>query len=188
MLQGAEPQPAALPHARRERPRSPRAPPRRAGRTCPTREVLAASGSAAEADRPLGELTPATSSWPRSRSRWPRGPALLLADEPTSQLDHAARDRVLERVAGSTASSAPRSCWSPTTPTSRTRLPRTVTIRDGRVGGEGRSGEEYAVVTRRRLAPAAAHVREDLPPGTLVRFHPSTAPLRPDPRARRSDR
>ena len=50
-------------------------------------------------------------------------------------------------------------------------LPRTITIRDGRVGGEGRSGEEYAVVTPAGFLPLPAHVRDDLPPGTLVRIH-----------------
>ena len=42
---------------------------------------------------------PVTSSSPRSRSRWRPQPGLLLADEPTSQLDHPARDLVLERMA-----------------------------------------------------------------------------------------
>ena len=50
-------------------------------------------------------------------------------------------------------------------------LPRTITIRDGRVGGEGRAGEEYAVVTPDGFLPLPGHVREDLAPGTLVRFH-----------------
>ena len=52
-------------------------------------------------------------------------------------------------------------------------LPRTVTIRDGRIGGEGRSGEEYAVVSADGFLPLPAHVLADLPPGTLVRFHPT---------------
>ena len=49
-------------------------------------------------------------------------------------------------------------------------LPRTVTIRDGRIGGEGRSGEEYAVVTADGFIPLPLHVREELPPGTLLRL------------------
>ena len=39
-------------------------------------------------------------------------------------------------------------------------MPRTVTIRDGRIGGEGRSGEEYAVVTADGFLPL---------PGALAR-------------------
>ena len=50
-------------------------------------------------------------------------------------------------------------------------LPRTITIRDGRIGGEGRSGEEFAVVTADGFLPLPLHALENLPPGTLVRFH-----------------
>ena len=50
-------------------------------------------------------------------------------------------------------------------------LPRTITIRDGRIGGEGRSGEEFAVVTADGFLPLPLHALDDLPPGTLVRFH-----------------
>ena len=50
------------------------------------------------------------------------------------------------------------------------RLPRTVTIRDGRIGGEGRSGQEYAVVTADGFIPLPVHLREELPPGTLLRL------------------
>jgi putative ABC transport system ATP-binding protein len=46
-----------------------------------------------------------------------------------------------------------------------------VTIRDGRVGGEGRSGEEFSVVTADGFLPLPPHARQDLSPGTLVRFH-----------------
>jgi energy-coupling factor transporter ATP-binding protein EcfA2 len=52
------------------------------------------------------------------------------------------------------------------------RLPRTVTIRDGRIGGEGRSGKEYAVVTADGFVPLPVHIREEIPPGTLLRFEP----------------
>ena len=52
------------------------------------------------------------------------------------------------------------------------QLPRTVTIRDGKIGGEGRSGEEYSVVSADGFLPLPAHALADLPPGTLVRFHP----------------
>jgi putative ABC transport system ATP-binding protein len=50
-------------------------------------------------------------------------------------------------------------------------MARTVTIRDGRIGGEGRRGEEYAVVTADGFLPLPAHALESLPPGTLVRVH-----------------
>ena len=49
-------------------------------------------------------------------------------------------------------------------------MPRTVTIRDGRVGAEGRQGEEFAVVSADGSVPLPPHVLATLPPGTLVRL------------------
>jgi len=50
------------------------------------------------------------------------------------------------------------------------RLPRTVTIRDGRVGAEGRPGEEYAVVSADGSLPLSGAALDDFPPGSLVRL------------------
>jgi ABC-type lipoprotein export system ATPase subunit len=100
------------------------------------------------------------------------GPGVLLADEPTGQLDHRSRDRVLDTL------SSINEDWGTTIvlvthdADVATALPRTVTIRDGRIGGEGRSGEEYSVVSADGFLPLPAHALVDLPPGTLVRFHP----------------
>jgi len=98
-------------------------------------------------------------------------PGLLLGDEPTSQLDHEARDVVLgalhqvNREVGTTVVVVTHDADV------AARLPRTVTIRDGRVGSEGRSGEEYAVVSADGSLPLPTHVLDSLPPGTLVRVH-----------------
>lgn len=99
-------------------------------------------------------------------------PGVLLADEPTGQLDHRSRATVLDTLTRINAD------WGTTVvivthdPAVADALPRTVTIRDGRIGGEGRSGEEYSVVSADGFLPLPAHVLDDLPPGTLVRFHP----------------
>jgi ABC-type lipoprotein export system ATPase subunit len=100
------------------------------------------------------------------------GPGVLLADEPTGQLDHRSRDTVLDTL------SRINDEWGTTIilvthdADVAAALPRTVTIRDGRIGGEGRSGEEYSVVSADGFLPLPAHTLVDLPPGTLVRFHP----------------
>jgi ABC-type methionine transport system ATPase subunit len=47
-------------------------------------------------------------------------------------------------------------------------LGRTVTIRDGRVGTEGRAGEEYAVVGRDGTVQLPQDVLDLLPPGSLT--------------------
>jgi putative ABC transport system ATP-binding protein len=57
-------------------------------------------------------------------------------------------------------------------------LPRTITIRDGRIAGEGRSGEEFAVVAADGSLPLPPHVAEILPPGTLVRVTDTDGEIR----------
>lgn len=98
-------------------------------------------------------------------------PGLLLADEPTSQLDHAARDEVLETIGRVNHELGTTVVVVTHDPDVARWMPRTVTIRDGRIGGEGRSGEEYSVVTADGFLPLPAHVFEALPAGTLVRLH-----------------
>jgi ABC-type lipoprotein export system ATPase subunit len=95
-------------------------------------------------------------------------PRLLLVDEPTSQLDPSARDEVIDMLLqicaelGSTVVAVTHDADV------AARMGRTVTIRDGRVGGEGRRGVEYAVVGRDGLVQLPADVLDLLPPDSLV--------------------
>jgi putative ABC transport system ATP-binding protein len=98
-------------------------------------------------------------------------PGLLLADEPTSQLDTHARDEVLlaldaVRRAGTTVVVVTHD------PDVGQRMGRTVTIRDGRVGAEGRRGEDYAVIGRDGTVHLPQEVLRLLPPGSLVAVEP----------------
>lgn len=145
---------------------------RKAGKELPEPEVvLREVGLEAEIDRPLSELSPGHLQLAALAVAVAARPGLLLADEPTSQLEHEARDRVLERLAALNKDLGTTIVLVTHDPDVAGFLPRTITIRDGRVGGEGRSGEEYAVVTPDGFLPLPAHVRETLLPGTLVRFH-----------------
>jgi ABC-type lipoprotein export system ATPase subunit len=145
---------------------------RKAGKELPEPEaVLAEVGLEAEIDRPLSELSPGHLQLAALAVAVAARPGLLLADEPTSQLEHEARDRVLDRLAALNRELGTTVVLVTHDPDVAGRLPRTITIRDGRVGGEGRSGEEYAVVTPDGFLPLPGHVREKLLPGTLVRFH-----------------
>ncbi len=143
------------------------------GRQVPdSEEVLELVGVRSAADLPLGRLTPGQRQLTALAVGVATYPGLLLADEPTSQLDHESRDTVLAAIAQVNATVGTTVVVVTHDPEVASRLPRTVTIRDGRVGGEGRLGEEYAVVSADgslALPPAAL---QDLEPGTLVRVHP----------------
>jgi len=136
------------------------------------RDVLASVGLEARADAPLTSLSPAERQLAALAVALGPGPGVLLADEPTGQLDHQSRERILDTLRTINAE------WGTTIvlvthdADVAVSLPRTVTIRDGRIGGEGRSGEEYSVVSADGFLPLPAHALADLPPGTLVRFHP----------------
>jgi putative ABC transport system ATP-binding protein len=136
------------------------------------REILAAVGLADHARLPLAALPARQLQLAAVAVALAPGPGLLLADEPTSQLDHAARDTVLQAIARANRELATTVLLVTHDPAVARRLPRTVTIRDGKIGGEGRLGEEYAVVTADGFLPLPAHTLPSLPPGTLVRVRP----------------
>jgi putative ABC transport system ATP-binding protein len=133
--------------------------------------VLEQVGLAHHADRPLDGLTPGELQLAAVAVAISPRPGLLLCDEPTSQLDHAARDTVLAALAAVNRAYGTTVVLVTHDPDVARVLPRTVTIRDGRIGGEGRSGEEYAVVTADGFLPLPGPALDKLPPGTLVRLH-----------------
>jgi putative ABC transport system ATP-binding protein len=135
------------------------------------RDVLATVGLADHAHEPLTRLTPGQLQLAAVAVALACRPGLLLADEPTSRLDHTARDTVLQAIARANRDLGTTVLLVTHDPEVARRLPRTVTIRDGKIGGEGRLGEEYAVVTADGFLPLPPHV--ELAPGTLVRFRPT---------------
>jgi putative ABC transport system ATP-binding protein len=109
-------------------------------------------------------------------------PGLLLVDEPTSELDHRSRDRVIATLTRVNAATGTTIVLVTHDPEVAASMPRTVTIRDGRIGGEGRSGEQFAVVTADGFLPLPSHVLDRLPPGTLVELHDEDGAFRLLPR------
>ena len=147
-------------------------PARSAGRTLPDpAAVLADVGLTEQATTPLDQLAPGALQLAAVAAAVSTRPGLLLCDEPTSQLDHGARDGVLAALAHLNLAYGTTIVLVTHDPDVARVLPRTVTIRDGRIGGEGRRGEEYAVVTADGFLPLPGHARDRLPPGTLVRLH-----------------
>jgi ABC-type lipoprotein export system ATPase subunit len=132
-------------------------------------EVLELVGLTDHAHSPLQSLTPGQIQLCAVAAGIATFPGLLLADEPTSQLDHAARDEVLAAISTINASTGMTVLLVTHDPEVAALLPRTVTIRDGRIASEGRSGEEFAVVATDGSLPLPPHVAELLAPGTLLR-------------------
>lgn len=109
------------------------------------------------------------------------GPKLLLADEPTSQLDRASAADVLDLIKAANADLGTTVVAVTHDPDVGTSLGRTVTIRDGRVGMEGRAGEEYLVIARDGTVQLPSDLLDVLPPGSLAeaRRTPEGVHLRP---------
>lgn len=97
------------------------------------------------------------------------GPGLVLADEPTSQLDRASAEAVVELLLSANADLGTTVVAVTHDPAVGAAFGRTVTIRDGRVGSQGHRGEEYVVVGRDGTVSLPADLLEHLPPGTLAR-------------------
>lgn len=134
-------------------------------------EVLALLGIAHLADEALPRLTPGELQLTAIAVAIACDPGLLLGDEPTSQLDHAARDRVIAALQKVNERTGMTIIVVTHDPAVAAALPRTVTIRDGRVGAEGREGEEFAVVSADGSLPLPSAALDAFPPGTLVRIH-----------------
>lgn len=98
-------------------------------------------------------------------------PRLLLVDEPTSQLDRTARDETIALLSELSALTGVTIIIVTHDPHVADAMPRTVTIRDGRVGAEGRRGTEYAVIARDGSLQLPSEFSDLLPPGALVRLH-----------------
>jgi ABC-type lipoprotein export system ATPase subunit len=95
------------------------------------------------------------------------GPGLLLVDEPTSQLDTAGRDEVLQALETVNAERGTTIVVVTHDAAVGARLGRAVTIRDGRVGAEGRDGQDFAVVAGDGTVQLPPDVLGAFPPGTL---------------------
>ena len=96
------------------------------------------------------------------------GPQLLLADEPTSQLSHEDRDHVLELIHGLGDDLGTTVVVVTHQPEVAETFPRTVTMKGGRVGAEGRDGSEYVVIGAEGVAPPADPLRR--PSGRRARW------------------
>ncbi len=135
--------------------------------------LLEAVGLAKLAHRPAGRLSGGEQQRLALAVALANGPRLLLADEPTSQLDHGSAAAVIDLIKGANRDLGATIIVVTHDQAVGNALGRTVTIRDGRVGSEGHAGEDYLVVSRDGSVQLPTEVVEGvLPPGSLVRAIP----------------
>lgn len=147
------------------------APTRRTGRVKRRRTValLDAVGLARMAHRPAGRLSGGEQQRLALAVALANGPRLLLADEPTSQLDRESATAVTDLIGAAHDDLGTTVIVVTHDPAMGASFGRTVTIRDGRVGAEGHAGEDYLVVARDGSVQLPEDLLDVLPPGTLAK-------------------
>jgi putative ABC transport system ATP-binding protein len=137
-------------------------------------DLLDAVGLSRVARRPAGRLSGGEQQRLALAVALANGPRLLLADEPTSQLDHESAAAVVDLIRVAHDDLGTSVVVVTHDPAVGSALGRTVTIRDGRVGAEGHAGEDYLVVSRDGSVQLPAEILEGaLPPGSLARAVPT---------------
>src|ERR1700761_1069669 len=139
-----------------------------------TAELLEAVGLARVAHRRAGRLSGGEQQRLAVAVAIANRPQLLLADEPTSQLDRGSATTVIDLIKAANETEGTTVVMVTHDPVVGNSLQRTVTIRDGRVGAEGQAGRDYLVVSRDGSVQLPMEVLETtLPPGTLVQAVPT---------------
>jgi ABC-type lipoprotein export system ATPase subunit len=146
-----------------------------------SRALLEAVGLEPVANRRAGRLSGGEQQRLALAVALANGPRLLLADEPTSQLDRESAAAVLDLIRAANEDVGTTVIAVTHDPDVGAALGRTVTIKDGRVGAEGRAGEEYIVVGRDGTIQLPEDLLGVLPPGSLAQAQrtPRGVELRP---------
>ncbi|HWE55771.1 MAG TPA: ABC transporter ATP-binding protein [Acidimicrobiales bacterium] len=156
---------------------------RRSGRAKRERagSLLDAVGLTSVAHRRAGSLSGGEQQRLAIATALANAPGVLLADEPTSQLDHNSAAQVLELLRHTNREFGTTIVTVTHDAAVGAAMDRTITIRDGRIGAEGRAGEEYLVVGRDGTIQLPEAFLGTLPPGSLATAHrtPDGIELRP---------
>jgi ABC-type lipoprotein export system ATPase subunit len=134
----------------------------------PPERILALLGLTGQGHRRVRDLAPGAVQRAAIAVGVAATPGLLLVDEPTSQLDRRARDEVLDALSTVNEERGTTIVAVTHDPDVGTRLGRAVTIRDGRVGSEGRNGREFAVIAGDGTIQLPPEVLDSFQPGTLL--------------------
>jgi len=146
-------------------------------------ELLGLLGLADIADHPVVDLPRGQQQLVALAAAMGTSPRLLLADEPTNQLDSTATARVIDLLHAINDRLGTTIVLVTHDPVVAGALPRTVTIRDGRVGAEGRQGVQYAVVDGSGSVQLPPEILQQFPPRTrlVVQQVDDAILMRPEP-------
>ena len=144
-------------------------------------DVIEIFGLGPAADTPVYELSAGEQQRVAMASAMATSPSVLLADEPTNQLDRSARDRVLETLHRVHRSSGTTILVVTHDITVAEALPRSLTISEGSISSEGRGARSFSVMGHDGSVHLPSEVTAIYPAGTLfeVSLHPSTVELHP---------
>jgi putative ABC transport system ATP-binding protein len=134
-----------------------------------TMGLLEAVGLERLAARPAGRLSGGEQQRLALAVALANGPRLLLADEPTSQLDHRSAAQVISLLQAANEDLGTTVIIVTHDQQVGQAFGRTITIRDGKVGAEGHAGEDYLLVARDGSVQLPPDLLDALPPGSLAR-------------------
>lgn len=121
--------------------------------------------------RPVRELAAGEQQRIAAATAVATGPKVLLADEPTCQLDRSGRDTVVAALSRAHALNGSTVVVVTHDPEVASALPRTVEIANGVIGAEGRGGQRYAVVSGDGAVQLPVDILAVHPPGTLLQVN-----------------
>ncbi len=136
----------------------------------------------AVARRPVHQLSGGEQQRVAMASVVSTSPRVVLADEPTTQLDHAGRDRLMAALRRAHDLTGATVIVVTHDPAVAAALPRTLTISHGVIGAEGRGGRNYAVIGRDGAVQLPPDIALKFSPGTLFRVavQDNVVELRPE--------
>lgn len=143
--------------------------PRKRRDLVPAEELLEVVGAASTGRRRVGELSGGEQQRVALAVAMANQPGVILADEPTSQLGIEHRPGIVDALCNVSAAYGTTLFVVTHDPDVATRLGRTMTIRDGRVGAMGHDDEDFVVVAQDGSLQLPPSARKRWPAGTLLR-------------------
>ena len=133
-----------------------------------TEELVERVGLAELADRPVNRLSAGQQNQAAIASALATSPRVLLADEPTGQLDSHSRDRVIAALHEARELSGATVIVVTHDRAVSEALPRSLAIENGAIGAEGRGAERYAVISGSGTIQLPPEILACYPSGTLL--------------------